>query len=632
MLQLQNIALRQGQKLLFEQVNLTIHPGQKVGLIGANGCGKSSLFSLILGHLQSDQGALTYPPQWVLAHVAQETPQVATPALEYVLEGDQELQDLQQKLLEAEKNNDGKAQGHLHGQIESIGGYTATARAAKLMHGLGFTPDQESQLVSHFSGGWRMRLNLAQALMCRSDLLLLDEPTNHLDLDAVIWLEGWLKDYSGTLLLISHDRELLDHSITHIAHIEQNTINYYQGNYESFETQRNAQLMQQQANYEKQQKNIAHIQSFVDRFRAKATKARQAQSRIKALERMAQLAPIYSHSPFTFTFYSPEKLPTPLLNSRQIVIGYDQKEILAQVNFNLIPGDRIGLLGPNGAGKSTLIKLLAGVLASKTGTLTQAQDLKIGYFAQHQLEQLYFQQSPLQHLKKLDSNLSEKEGRNFLGGFNFQGDQALQPIQSFSGGEKARLALALIVYQRPNLLLLDEPTNHLDLEMQQALINALQEFEGAMVIVSHNRYLLRSTTDRLWLVSAHRVCPFDGNLEDYQDWLNRKSVDSNGNESKSNVSLINRKDQRREEAHQRITLQPLQKKLKALELSLEKLMKEQEELNQILADPNIYQDSEQKEYLKGLLITQAQLNEKHSELEDDWLEVSEEIEKIKNKL
>ncbi|WP_319804037.1 ATP-binding cassette domain-containing protein [Candidatus Nitrosacidococcus sp. I8] len=609
-----------------------MYPGQKVGLIGANGCGKSSLFSLILGHLQSDQGALTYPTQWILAHVAQETPQVVTPALEYVLEGDQELQTLQKKLLEAEKNNNGNLQGELHGQIDAIGGYTATARAAKLMHGLGFSVAQESQPVSYFSGGWRMRLNLAQALMCRSDLLLLDEPTNHLDLDAVIWLEGWLKDYPGTLLLISHDRELLDHSITHIAHIEQNTINYYQGNYESFETQRNAQLMQQQANYERQQKNIAHIQSFVDRFRAKATKARQAQSRIKALERMAQLAPIHSHSPFTFTFRSPEKLPTPLLNLGQVIIGYGQQEILTQVNFNLMPGDRIGLLGPNGAGKSTLIKLLAGVLAPKTGTLTQAQDLKIGYFAQHQLEQLYFDQSPLQHLQKLNATLSEKEGRNFLGGFNFQGDQALAPIQSFSGGEKARLALALIVYQRPNLLLLDEPTNHLDLEMQQALINALQEFEGAMVIVSHNRYLLRSTTDGLWLVADHKVSPFDGDLEDYQDWLNKKSVGANENKTKGSISSINRKDQKREEANQRLTLQPLQKKLKALELSLEKLAKEQKGLNQILADSNLYQNPQQKEYLKGLLIKQAELKEKHSGLEGDWLEVGEEIEKIKNKL
>ncbi|CAH9017613.1 putative ABC transporter ATP-binding protein YheS [Candidatus Nitrosacidococcus sp. I8] len=564
--------------------------------------------------------------------MAQETPQVVTPALEYVLEGDQELQTLQKKLLEAEKNNNGNLQGELHGQIDAIGGYTATARAAKLMHGLGFSVAQESQPVSYFSGGWRMRLNLAQALMCRSDLLLLDEPTNHLDLDAVIWLEGWLKDYPGTLLLISHDRELLDHSITHIAHIEQNTINYYQGNYESFETQRNAQLMQQQANYERQQKNIAHIQSFVDRFRAKATKARQAQSRIKALERMAQLAPIHSHSPFTFTFRSPEKLPTPLLNLGQVIIGYGQQEILTQVNFNLMPGDRIGLLGPNGAGKSTLIKLLAGVLAPKTGTLTQAQDLKIGYFAQHQLEQLYFDQSPLQHLQKLNATLSEKEGRNFLGGFNFQGDQALAPIQSFSGGEKARLALALIVYQRPNLLLLDEPTNHLDLEMQQALINALQEFEGAMVIVSHNRYLLRSTTDGLWLVADHKVSPFDGDLEDYQDWLNKKSVGANENKTKGSISSINRKDQKREEANQRLTLQPLQKKLKALELSLEKLAKEQKGLNQILADSNLYQNPQQKEYLKGLLIKQAELKEKHSGLEGDWLEVGEEIEKIKNKL
>lgn len=629
MLSFQNISLRRGSRLLFEHFNLTIHPGQRVGLTGANGCGKSSLFDLILGQLQPDAGEFNRPSQWVLAHVAQETPAVETPALDYVLDGDTELRFLQAELAKAEQAGDGTAQGALHARIETIDGYTAPVRAVKLMHGLGFTADQETLPVRAFSGGWRMRLNLAQALMCRSDLLLLDEPTNHLDLDAVLWLESWLSTYPGTLLLISHDRELLDRVVDHIAHIENKTVDYYRGNYSEFERHRAEQLAQQQASYQKQQREIAHIQRFVDRFRAKATKARQAQSRIKALQRMERIAPAHIHSPFHFSLPQPEKLPANLLRLRQVALGYDQREVLSRVNLDLTPGDRIGLLGPNGAGKSTLIKLLAGELQARTGTVDSSPDLRIGYFAQHQIEQLDAHQSPLQHLQRLTPTATEKEMRDFLGGFNFQGDQALEPVAPFSGGEKARLALALLVSQRPNLLLLDEPTNHLDLEMRHALTAALQDFEGAMVVVSHDRHLLRSTTDIFWLVADHTASPFDGDLENYQQWLSQRqsSTEETPHEAPSEPHhAAARKERRRQEAERRRILQPLQKKLDEIEGTLEKLQAEKSTLDQELAHPDLYQDPQQKEHLKALLMKQARLEQTLIETEEAWLMASEDLE------
>ncbi|BAW80143.1 glutathione ABC transporter ATP-binding protein [Candidatus Nitrosoglobus terrae] len=624
MLSFQNISLRQGSRLLFEHFSLAIHPGQRVGLIGANGCGKSSLFKLILGQLQSDQGEIKRPTHWVLAHVSQETPAVDIPALEYVLDGDTELRFLQSELLSAEQQNDGTRQGNLHGRIAAIGGYAAPTRAAKLMHGLGFTTAQETQPVNTFSGGWRMRLNLAQALMCRSDLLLLDEPTNHLDLEAVLWLEDWLNHYPGTLLLISHDRELLDRTVHYIAQIENGNIGYYRGNYADFERQRSEQHAQQQASYQKQQLEIAHIQRFIDRFRAKATKARQAQSRLKALEQMERVAPIHIDSPFRFSLLQPDKLPISLLRLNQVAIGYGQQNILTQINLNLAPRDRIGLLGPNGSGKSTLVKLLAGVLSARSGTLDRAPDLRIGYFAQHQIEQLYFHESPLQHLQRLAPKAAEKDLRNFLGGFNFQGDQALTPTELFSGGEKARLALALLIYQRPNLLLLDEPTNHLDLEMRYALTTALQDFEGAMVMVSHDRHLLRSTVDILWLVAESTALLFNGDLDDYQQWLSKRRSTEEG--YSENVSTNTRKDRRRQEAERRQTLQPLQKKLKEIETTLEKLAAEKLNLNQTLINPDLYQDPTQKEYLKTLLMKQAHLEQNLRETEEHWLIASEALE------
>ncbi len=526
MLQLDHLSLRRGPRLLIDDASAQIHPGQRVGLTGANGTGKSSLFALILGEFGPDAGSLQLPKDWVIAHVAQHTPADARPAIDYALDGDAELRHIEAQLIEAEQADDGHRLGQLHERMDHIGGYQARARAARLLHGLGFKPGEEERPVSDFSGGWRMRLNLAKALMCRSDLLLLDEPTNHLDLDAVIWLEDWLKRYPGTLLLISHDRDFLDNVVTQVAHIEQGRLTLYTGNYTAFERARAERLANQQAAFEKQQREISHMQAFVDRFRAKATKARQAQSRLKALERMTVIAPAHVDSPFHFAFKPPAKNPRPLLRLDEAAAGYGDTAIFSDARFSLNPGDRVGLLGPNGAGKSTLIKLLAGDLTPLAGERLAAQDLAIGYFAQHQLEQLHPAHSALEHLQQLDPKASEQSLRDFIGGFGFNGDRATCPVAPFSGGEKARLVLALLVYQKPNLLLLDEPTNHLDLEMRLALAEALQDFAGAMVIVSHDRHLLRVTCDQLVLVHGGRVREFDGDLDDYPAWLAQQQRDA----------------------------------------------------------------------------------------------------------
>jgi len=626
MLNFSDLSLRRGARLLFEQVTFTIHSGQKVGLTGANGCGKSSLFALLRGELHADSGDLALPPGVVIAHVAQETPAVSMSAIDYVLDGDTELRQLQRQLHEAELADDGQHQGELHARLDAIGGYTAQARAARLLHGLGFASGQENQPVTAFSGGWRMRLNLAQALMCRSDLLLLDEPTNHLDLDAVIWLQEWLRQYPGTLLLISHDRDFLDDITDHIAHVEQQRITLYTGNYSDFERMRAERLANQQSAFEKQQREIRHIQSYVDRFRAKATKARQAQSRLKALERMERIAPAHIDSPFHFRFREPLKLPTPLLSLDEVAAGYTDKPIISGVKLNLQPGDRIGLLGHNGAGKSTLIKLIAGELTPLTGVLTPAQDLRIGYFAQHQLEQLDPQASPVLHLQRLDAKAGEQELRNYLGGFGFNNDMALSPVAPFSGGEKARLVLALLVYQRPNLLLLDEPTNHLDLEMRHALAMALQDFAGALVVVSHDRHLLRSVTDTLLLVDSGRVSEFDGDLDDYRNWLGeqqREAGEKKGPDAENSAAA--RKERKRLEAEQRQRLQPLRKELQALEKNLDTLQKEKTRLEQQLADPALYGEAK-KDALKTLLQEKGRLDQALAETEERWLALSEELE------
>ncbi len=633
MLKCTHLSLRRGTKLLFEDASFTVHPGQKVGVTGANGTGKSSLFSLIRHELHADAGDLYLPQKWVVAHVAQETPAVDRHAIEYVMDGDAELRMIQARLAAAEQSDDGHKVAELHAQLEVIGGYNVRARAARLMRGLGFKPDQEELPVQEFSGGWRMRLNLAQALICRSDLLLLDEPTNHLDLDAVIWLEEWLCRYPGTLLLISHDRDFLDAVVTQIAHVEQQSVQLYSGNYSDFEVIRAQRLANQQASYEKQQREVAHLHSYIDRFRAKATKARQAQSRIKALERMEQIAPAHVDSPFHFGFKPSDKIPNPLLRLEDADVGYGQSKILEGVNLGLRPGDRIGLLGPNGAGKSTLIKLLSGELSPLAGKCFPAAELKTGYFAQHQLEQLRLDDSPLDHLQRLAPKDSEQSLRSFIGGFGFVGDRALEPVAPLSGGEKARLVLALLVFQRPNLLLLDEPTNHLDLEMRHALSVALQGFEGAMVIVSHDRHLLRTTTDQLLLVSGGRVDEFSGALDDYPAWLmeNRNAAEEKVAAGLGENSAVARRGRKQLEAENRRLLQPLRKKLKALEKELDRLGQQQQELEQQLAEPEIYA-SEQKERLKQMLTEKAEIDQRLMHIEESWLEAGEAVDAAEQEL
>lgn len=627
MLKFTNLSLRRGPRELLQDVDLTIHYGQKVGITGSNGVGKSSLFALILGSLHADTGDVFLPKNLVIAHVAQETPALDSTAIEYVLDGDVQLRQLEHNIKKAENSNDGEALAHLYSDMEAIDGYSANSRAATLLHGLGFTTAQESAEVKQFSGGWRMRLNLAQALMCRSDILLLDEPTNHLDLDAVIWLETWLKNYKGTLLLISHDRDFLDNVADNIAHIENQDITLYSGNYSAFELRRAEYLATQQSAYEKQQREVQHMQKFVERFKAKATKAKQAQSRVKALERMELIAPAHVDSPFNFYFRQAERMPNPLITLNEVAIGYSETPLLEKVKLTIHPGDRIGLLGHNGAGKSTLIKLLSGELTALQGEVTTAKELNIGYFAQHQLEQLDFEASPLLHLQRIDAKATESDLRKYLGGFAFNNDMAIEPVAPLSGGEKARLVLALLVYQKPNLLLLDEPTNHLDLEMRHALTIAMQEFEGAMIIVSHDRHLLRTVTDNLLLVANGRVVEFDGSLEDYRDWLSQQNK-NNIPEKKSDVIAHDgqsKKQLRQNAAEKRKLLKPLQNKLKKLEKQMEALTVNKELLEAQLADNDIYNESN-KENLKKLLEEQGQIDNNLQQVEMDWLEVSEELE------
>lgn len=635
MLKFTNLSLRRGPRELLQDIDLTIHDGQKVGITGSNGVGKSSLFSLILGGLHADAGDLFLPKNLVIAHVAQETPALDTTAIEYVLDGDVQLRKIEKSIKTAEENEQGELLANLYSEMEAIDGYTANSRAATLLNGLGFTTEQETAAVKQFSGGWRMRLNLAQALMCRSDILLLDEPTNHLDLDAVIWLETWLKNYKGTLLLISHDRDFLDNVADSIAHMENQGITLYSGNYSSFELRRAEYLATQQSAFEKQQREVQHMQKFVERFKAKATKAKQAQSRVKALERMELIAPAHVDSPFYFKFRQADKMPNPLLTLDDVAIGYTQEPLLSNVKLTIHPGDRIGLLGHNGAGKSTLIKLLSGELQALSGDFTTAKELNIGYFAQHQLEQLDFNASPLLHLQRLDPKAMENDLRKYLGGFAFNNDMAIEPVAPLSGGEKARLVLALLVYQKPNLLLLDEPTNHLDLEMRHALTMAMQEFEGAMIIVSHDRHLLRTVTDNFMLVAKGRVVEFDGSLEDYRDWLSQQAkaaasttIDKIAlidNMAELSTDSSNRKQQRQNSAERRKQLRPLQNKLQKLEKLMEELTSAKEALEEKLSDNDIYSE-QNKETLTSLLQEQGLVNNKLQQVEMDWLDASEELE------
>ncbi len=625
MLNFKNISLRRGTQVLFVEASFIIHKGQKVGLTGANGVGKSSLFAMLRDELHVDEGEFSMPPNLEIAYVAQETPALECSAIDYVIDGDKELRRLQRALQQAEQLNDGIKLAELHGVLEHVGGYTAQARASRLMNGLGFSAGQEQNPVNVFSGGWRMRLNLAQALMCRSDVLLLDEPTNHLDLDAVIWLQDWLCKYPGTLLLISHDRDFLDAITDHIIHIEHHKIEIYSGNYSAFERMRAEKLSQQQSAYERQQREIAHIQSFISRFKAKATKAKQAQSRVKSLERMELIAQAHVDSPFSFTFGKPQKLPNPLLKIEQADIGYGDKIIIHNVALSISPGDRVGLLGPNGAGKSSLIKVLAGEMRVLEGKLQAADALTVGYFAQHQLEQLRLDESPLWHLQKLDKQATEKDLRDFLGGFDFRGDKVNDPVGPFSGGEKARLVLALLVYQNPNLLLLDEPTNHLDLEMRHALSMALQEYEGAIVVVSHDRHLLRSVTDQLLLVADNTVKIFTGDLDDYRNWLTEQKKQLLDGENKLSPDSVSRKDQRKLEAERRKRLKPLMDALKKAEQAVEKYHQQQQHLEMQMADPAIYNE-ENKDKLKQLLSEKTTVDHALERAEAEWMKAEEQFE------
>ena len=628
MLKLDNIALRRGPRTLLRGVSLAVHHGQKVGLVGANGTGKSSLFALIRGELDPDSGSVDLPRDWRLAWMAQEVPGLSQPAIEYVLDGDAELRETETALAEAEASGDGARLGELHARLHAIDGYTARARAARLLHGLGFAPGEEESPVARFSGGWRIRLSLARALMARADLLLLDEPTNHLDLDAALRLQEWLAAYPGTLLLISHDRDFLDGVVSHIAHLENADLRLYTGGFSAFEAKYAEERRQRQAAYENQQQEIARIQRFIDRFRATASKARQAQSRLKALERMQEVAPAHGASPFRLSFPEPERLPSLLLGLKGVALGYGDVPVLRGVNLEIRPGDRIALLGPNGAGKSTLIRALAGEIAPGQGTIEPAQHLRVDYFAQHQVDHLDPEASPMDHLARLDPAAKPQELRDFLGGFGFRGEGAESPVAPFSGGEKARLALALLVYRRPNLLLLDEPTNHLDLEMRHALTLALQEFAGALVTVSHDGHLLRSVTDRLWLVADGAVAAFDGDLEDYKRWLLERAQgqgetpETAGDSGSAGPSA---RDRRREEAARRRDLKPLRDEVKRLERDMDRLSRRKDELDQALASPDLYAE-EGSGRLQELLQEQGRVKRELSEAEEAWLEASERLE------
>ncbi len=623
-----SLQIRRGVRVLLDNATATINPGQKVGLVGKNGCGKSTLLALLKNELSADGGSFTYPANWQLAWVNQETPALSEPALDYVIDGDRQYRQFEAELNAANERNDGHAIATVHGKLDAIDAWTIRSRASSLLHGLGFSNEQLERPVSDFSGGWRMRLNLAQALICRSDLLLLDEPTNHLDLDAVIWLEKWLKSYQGTLILISHDRDFLDPVVDKIIHIEQQNMFEYTGNYSAFERQRATRLAQQQATYESQQARVAHLQSFIDRFKAKASKAKQAQSRVKMLERMELIAPAHVDNPFHFSFRAPESLPNPLLKMEKVSAGYGDRTILDSIKLNLVPGSRIGLLGRNGAGKSTLIKLLAGELNPVSGEIGLAKGIKLGYFAQHQLEFLRADESPIQHLARIAPQELEQKLRDYLGGFGFQGDKVSEVTERFSGGEKARLVLALIVWQRPNLLLLDEPTNHLDLDMRQALTEALIEFEGALVVVSHDRHLLRSTTDEFYLVHGGKVEAFDGDLEDYQQWLSdiQKLENQPADGAKDNVnSAQSRKDQKRREAELRSQTQPLRKEIARLEKEMEKFQAQQAAAEEKLGDSELY-DQSRKAELTACLQAQASAKAGLEECEMAWLEAQEQLE------
>jgi ATP-binding cassette subfamily F protein 3 len=625
MILLRDLAYARSTKLLVEGASLQLHPGWKIGLVGANGCGKSSFFALLRGDLHQESGDLELPSAWTVAHVGQETLPLPDAALDFVLDGDEELRQIERDLETAEAAHDGERIGTLHARYAEIDGYSARARAAELLNGLGFSNEDLVRPVAEFSGGWRVRLNLGRALMCRSDLLLLDEPTNHLDLDAVLWLEGWLNRYPGTLLLISHDRDFLDAVADHVLHFEQARLKLYTGNYSTFERSRAEQLALQEAMHEKQQREIAHLHSYIERFRAKATKARQAQSRIKALARMEEVAAAHVDTPFTFAFREPVAIPDTLLELSDAVAGYGEKPVLGGTSLVIRPGERIALLGRNGAGKSTLIKLLAGVLAPLGGTRREGKGLQIGYFAQHQVEALRPDESPLQHMVRLDPKTREQELRDFLGSFDFRGDMTITPCGPFSGGEKSRLALALLIWQKPNLLLLDEPTNHLDLEMREALTLALQETDAAVVLVSHDRHLLRTTADALYLVADGRCTVFDGDLDDYANWLAEQRNSASAPAPDKIARRVEREAAEKTRQERLTQRRPLSKEASTLEKQLASWQHEKNLLENQLVDPALYLNPD-RALLESLLKQQTGLARSMETAETRWLEIQEQLE------
>ena len=629
MIELKNLTLQRGLKVLLDKASITVNPGQRIGLIGKNGTGKSSLFALIKGEIMQDGGDILIPKHWKLAAVAQETPALEVSALDYVLQGDTELQNFQTALNSAEAQNDGMKIAEYHAKREEIDAYTAPARAAKLLNGLGFSQQEHGKSVKAFSGGWRMRLNLAQALMCRADLLLLDEPTNHLDLETVLWLENHLASLPCTQIIISHDRDFLNAATTQTVELSNQKLTLYGGNYDFYQNERAQRLAQQQAAYIKQQAHIQHLQSFIDRFKAKATKAVQAQSRMKALAKLERIAPAHLDSEFSFEFESPAHLPNPLLKLDKADLGYGDNTVLHDISLSLESGARYGLLGVNGSGKSTFIKALAGELDLQAGQMVKSDKLNIGYFAQHQLDTLRDDQSPVWHIQQLSPEVREQEIRNFLGGFNFVGDMALQKIEPFSGGEKARLALAMIVWQKPNLLLLDEPTNHLDLDMRHALTVALQSFQGALIVVSHDRSLLEATTDSFLLIHQGRLQAFDGDLNDYRLW--RLAQENATAAPAASTQAQSRKDTKRIEAQIRQEKarrsKPLQQKIDKAEKEMAELGDKQAAFEAFLAQEDAYLE-ENKVKLQQTLSDLATVKVKLSELEENWLAWQDEMESV----
>ena len=614
MLSFNNLALRRGTNLLFEDVSFTVHRDNKVGLVGANGTGKTSLFKMIQGEIDSDEGDFKYPPDLKIACLAQEVPGTDELALSYVMSGDLKLLEIQNSITKAENEQDYGALGELHSQFEDHDGFTAKSRAEQLLVGLGFSEEEFSKPLKDFSGGWRVRLNLAKTLMQPADLLLLDEPTNHLDLDAIIWLGNWIKSFKGAMLLISHDREFLDECVGFIAHLHNSNIELYKGNYSQFEIRKAARLAELESNYNKQQREISHMQDFVRRFKAKATKARQAQSRIKALERMELIAPAHIDSPFQFTIPETEKISNPLIVLEDADLGYSDA-IINKVKIAFRPGDRIGLLGVNGAGKSTFVKSLKGDLQLLQGNKIEGKNLKIGYFSQHQIDDLMLDKSPIDHLTKVEKNATESEIRNFLGGFNFRGDKAKDVIKNFSGGEKARLALAIIAFQKPNLLLMDEPTNHLDMDMRQALTVALQDFSGAIVLISHDRHLLANTVDEFLIINEGKIERFNGDLLDYRKMiLQGPHKESSANKEDNEDKVKNRKD-----------LKKIKTQILALEKTLKRLNRKLAETQEFLNSPELYNDSS-KMNLHDLLRDQVNLDTEIKSTEQEWLELNEELE------